>query len=168
MKVLRVPPDDLATIDALHAILAVCGRELHLRFGLAHWDPPYPLEQLREEAGTRALYAVRDENDLPVATFTLGPTPIPAYPASLWTPGSEPALYLNRLAVLPSLQGRGLGRLCMQEIESLARAGGYRALRFDALFEHPTLGAFYRSLGYAERGPFQIGPWPVVCFERVL
>jgi len=32
----------------------------------------------------------------------------------------------------------------------------------------PSLRAFYRRLGYVERGPFAVGPIPVICFEKVV
>ena len=63
-----------------------------------------------------------------VGTFTVGLTPIPDYPPHYFAPVA-PALYLNRLAIDPSLQRRGLGRACMAQIESIARAqggGGHR------------------------------------------
>ncbi len=161
MRAWRVGPDE---VDALHAILAECGRDLSTRLGLSHWNPPHPLESMRAEAITREVYAVEDAGAL-IATFTIGTTPLPAYPATLFTPNTDPALYLNRLAVRPALQNRGVGRWCLHQIETRALALGCRAIRFDAL---AFLIPFYRAQGYDERGPFQIGPHPVVCFERLL
>jgi len=51
----------------------------------------------------------------------------------------------------------------MAEVEPLARARGARAVRFGAVRAHQGL----RGLGYREVGPFQIGPVPVECFEKV-
>src|SRR6266571_3403108 len=114
VRAFRIGPDE---VDAVHAILAECGRDLSALLGLPHWDPPHPLEAMRADAASREVYAVDDAGQL-IATYTVGVTPLPAYPTSLWTPDTEPALYLNRLAVRPALQGRGVGRWCLGEIES--------------------------------------------------
>jgi GNAT superfamily N-acetyltransferase len=164
MRTRRLPPTE---VPRAHAILSACGRDLRARLGLGHWDPPYPLDDMRADAAAREVYLVEDGRRA-VATYTVGTKPIPDYPAALWTPDTEPALYLNRLAVKPKLQHRGLGRWCMTQIEERARTLGCRAVRFDGIAAHPSLRAFYVALGYAERGPFQIGPHPVVCFEKLL
>jgi GNAT superfamily N-acetyltransferase len=163
IAVRRVGPDEVAP---LHEIVRACGADLAARLGLHHWDPPLPLEELREHARTREVYAVLDGSRL-VGTFTVGLEAIPRYPREIFS-AVEPALYLNRLAVLPSMQGRGLGRACMAEVESLARDRGARAVRFDAVAAYTGLRAFYRRLGYAERGPFRLGELPVECFEKLL
>ena len=41
-------------------------------------------------------------------------------------------------------------------------------VRFDAFRDNAPLRAFYRRLGYVERGPFKVGTIPVVCFEKEL
>jgi GNAT superfamily N-acetyltransferase len=155
-----------AQVEPLHAILAACGRDLVARFGLHHWDPPYTLDKLRVDAATREVHGVFDDGKL-IGTFTVGAEPIPDYPRSYWSP-VEPALYLNRLAIHPSLHGRGHGRAAMALVEALARAQGARAVRFDAIAGHAPLLTFYRSLGYRDCGPFAIGDVPVECFEKVL
>jgi GNAT superfamily N-acetyltransferase len=155
-----------AHVEPLHAILAACGRDLHTRFGLSHWDPPYPLDRLRVDAALREVHAVYEDERL-VGTFTVGLEPIPEYPSAYWTP-VEPALYLNRLAIHPSLQGRGLGRACLGLVEAIACERGAQAVRFDAVAAHTALLAFYRSLGYRPAGPFLLGTLEVECFEKVL
>jgi GNAT superfamily N-acetyltransferase len=159
----RSGPDEVAP---LHEILRACGADLAARLRLRHWDPPLPLEELREHARTREVYAVLDD-DRPIGTFTVGLTPLPDYPGHIFS-AVAPALYLNRLAVHPSAQHRGLGRVCMAEVELLARARGARAVRFDAVAAHAGLRAFYRQLGYLERGPFLLGSLTVECFEKLL
>ena len=101
-------------MDGVHAILAECGRDLSDRLGLHHWNPPYPLDAMRADAATREVYAV-EQDGVEIATYTVGTTPLPSYPPTLWTPDTDPALYLNRLAVRPNRQGRGIGCWCLAE-----------------------------------------------------
>jgi GNAT superfamily N-acetyltransferase len=156
----RIGPAD---VERAHAILAACGRAMAAR-GLPNWDPPYPLDSMRAECTSRAVYVVR-EGGADVATFTFAPAPLRPYPDDVFAP-SRPALYLNRLAVVPERWGGGLGRWCMAEIESRAREAGAAVVRFDAFRDNVQLRAFYGKLGYVERGPFAIGSIPVICFEK--
>lgn len=57
--------------------------------------------------------------------------------------------WIYHLAVLPALQGRGIGRMLMQELEGCLRAVG--ATRLNLLVEQGNAGVadFYRKLGYA-------------------
>lgn len=147
MNARRVGPEE---IEPLHAIVEACGRDLERRFALSHWVPPYPLDQMRDDARTRSVFAVEDDGAI-VGTFTVGPSSLAGYTTTLWR-GPEPALYLNRLAVRPELQSRGVGRFAMNCVEEEARRGGFRSIRFDAIAALPPLRAFYRALGYEERG----------------
>jgi GNAT superfamily N-acetyltransferase len=151
-------------VEVAHALVAACGRTLRDRLGLSHWDPPYPRERMAEEAMTREVWLVSD-GATPVATFTLGADPITPYPEDVFDP-SVPAIYLNRLAVVPARWGGGIGTFCLGEVESRARAVGARAVRFDAARSHTRLDALYRRLGYQARGPAKIGAVDVICYEK--
>jgi GNAT superfamily N-acetyltransferase len=159
----RVGPDEL---EPLHRILIACGRALADDFDLHHWDPPHPIERFREDARTREVWSVELDRAT-VATFTVGLDPVPSYPKEYFAP-TGPALYLNRLAVLPAAQRHGLGRECMALVEARARELGCRAVRFDAIAAHEPLLRFYRRLGYRECGPFTLLGLPVIVFEKVI
>ena len=90
-----------------------------------------------------------------------------AIPAARFARGVR-ALYLNRLAVVPERWGGGLGAALMRRVEARAREVGARAVRFDAFRDNAPLRAFYRRLGYVERGPFRVGAIAVVCLEKEL
>ncbi len=157
----RLGPID---VEVAHALVASCGRALRERFGLSHWEPPYPRERMAEEAMTREVWLVSD-GATPVATFTLGADPITRYPDDVFDP-NVPAIYLNRLAVVPARWGGGIGTFCLREVESRARAVGARAVRFDAATSHTRIGTFYQRLGYVARGPAKVGSVDVTCFEK--
>lgn len=57
--------------------------------------------------------------------------------------------WIYHLAVLPALQGRGIGRMLMAELERRMHAIG--ATRLNLLVEPGNAGVaeFYRKLGYA-------------------
>ena len=168
----QVGPEE---IDVVHDILRLCGLDMKERLGLDHWVPPYPLEAMRRSAQERQIYAVSLEEQT-IATFTIGTEPPPHYRTvpgvwDVWDASVYLALYVNRLAVLPSLQGQGIGHQCMQTIEQMAQTQGCEAVRLDTSDKHRRLHTFYTKLGYQEKGSFTFftkmyGEIGMVCFEK--
>jgi ribosomal protein S18 acetylase RimI-like enzyme len=148
-------------------LLAVCGRHMSQAHGFDNWRAPYPLERLRADARERAVYAVEEQGTM-VATFTLGDRPVHPYDEAIWQRPGEPAVYVNRLAVLPAEQGRGLGRWCMRWIMGKAAKAGRLAVRLDVLEANTRLREFYRALGFAERGRREHSGYAFVCMERLI
>jgi GNAT superfamily N-acetyltransferase len=167
MRARRLRPRRLgaAEVERAHAILVAASRAL-ADAGFPNWDPPYPLSRMRTEAVSREIWLV-EERGRAIGTYTVTTRPPHRYPATRFARGVR-SLYLNRLAVLPARWGGGLGAALMAHVEERARAVGARAVRFDAFRDNAPLRAFYRRLGYVERGPFAVGPIPVVCFEKEL
>jgi len=152
-------------VEAARAILAAAGRAL-ADAGFPNWERPYPLWRMRAEAVSRQIWLV-EERGRAVGTYTITTRPPHRYPATHFARGVR-ALYLNRLAVVPARWGGGIGASLMRRVEDHARQAGARFVRFDAFRDNPPLRAFYRRLGYVERGPYHVGAIPVVCFEKEL
>jgi GNAT superfamily N-acetyltransferase len=169
LEIRKVGPD---TIEELHNILEECGQDMQVRFGLAHWVPAYPLHLMQRDAEVKSVFAVR-AGDRAMATFTIG-TQVPSYyDMTIWENPGAKALYVSRLAVLPALQGRGIGKWCMDTIERLAVAEDCTAVRLDAYDKHVELHEFYRRLGYRQRGVFRFntklyGETGAVFFEKIV
>jgi len=110
-----------AGVEEAHEVITRCSDHLKENFDLGeYWDPPYPLGLLRRDTEEREVYAARLEDNM-VATFTLDTEP-PAYfdlddYMAKWENPEAEAIYVFRLAVLPQLQGRGIGTWCMEWIE---------------------------------------------------
>ena len=60
--------------------------------------------------------------------------------------------YFGMLSIAPAQQGRGLGRLLIDAVESRCRAAGCRRMRIHIVNLREELPPFYRRLGYAETG----------------
>jgi ribosomal protein S18 acetylase RimI-like enzyme len=60
--------------------------------------------------------------------------------------------YFGMLSIDPALQGRGLGRALVDEVESRARAAGCRYMDIQVVNLREELPPFYRRLGYVETG----------------
>lgn len=60
--------------------------------------------------------------------------------------------YLGKLAIAPSMQGRGLGRRFVGAAEDLARAAGKSALELQTRIELLDNHAAFARMGFAETG----------------
>ncbi len=173
LSIKRIGPD---SVEAVHHILRECQQDMKSRLGLHHWDRSVPLEYLRYSTLEREVYLVC-KNEESIATFTVG-TPLPSHYRDapvlykMWGLSGLLALYVNRLAVLPTWQRQGVGSWCVLTIEELALKYGCDTVRLDAYSKHEGLLRFYQRLGYLRVGRFSLGlrsfgARDVVCFEKV-
>lgn len=164
-------PATIEEVPALHQILAACGFDMQARFGLSHWVPAYPIEAMLRHAESGHLYAVLEAGDR-VGTFIAATTGW-KYTHAHWADPAHRALYLNKLAIVPGQQARGLGRCCLAQVEQLAYAQRCPAIRFDAVTRHPVLARFYTAHGYQPKGDLTVTDplgrdWDVTLYEKLL
>lgn len=62
------------------------------------------------------------------------------------------ALFYERLAVLPSHRGRGIGRAMIAWLEHHARVGGARVVEVTVRSQQPDNRPYYQALGYRITG----------------
>jgi ribosomal protein S18 acetylase RimI-like enzyme len=157
-------------IDAVHTLLAAAGARLAAR-GFPNWIPPYPRERVAENVSDGIVWLVRDgvqgAGEI-VATYVLRPIPTHPYAGIDWHAPNAIARYLNRLAVDPRHQGRGIGSWCLQHVAEQCASDGASAVRCDVLQANIPLRRFYERNGFAERGQRFHSGWHFTVYERVL
>ena len=84
-----------------------------------------------------------------------------------FTPVKRP-LYLTGMAVAPTHQGQGLGRLAIEDAVRVAREWPADAVRLDAWDAEAGAGDFYLKCGFAERGRVKYKGSPLRYYEVVL
>lgn len=62
------------------------------------------------------------------------------------------------LAVAPTAQGRGIGRLLMEAVEDWSREQGYRLLHLEVFANNDKAQAFYQNLGFQPETSVMIKP----------
>jgi ribosomal protein S18 acetylase RimI-like enzyme len=72
--------------------------------------------------------------------------------ASVYVEIRGQAAYFGMLAVAPSCQGRGLGRIMVSAAEESGIGNGCKRMGIAVLSLRPELMPFYRKLGYLESG----------------
>jgi len=156
----------LKDIEEVHALLVMCGENMYKKLGLTHWYPYPTLDQFKKNVAAKTLYGVFTNNSA-VATFNLTNEPRTYYADNLWLQKGK-ALYVGNLGITPHLQGSGLGKWCMAQIEKIGIASNYDLIRFDALKAHPWLKSFYEKLGYIACESVKNNGLELVCFEKNL
>jgi ribosomal-protein-alanine N-acetyltransferase len=66
--------------------------------------------------------------------------------------GTREEAHLARIAVHPEWQGKGVGRLLLQDTVEYCRAQGCRALGLNTQFSNLRSQALYRAAGFRESG----------------
>lgn len=80
----------------------------------------------------------------------------------------EKPLYLTSMAVIPTMQRQGIGRLLVAEAVKQARAWPANAVRLNAFDADAGAGAFYAKCGFREVGRVTYRKAPLIYFELVL
>ncbi|HTJ45262.1 MAG TPA: GNAT family N-acetyltransferase [Kofleriaceae bacterium] len=173
MKIRAATIDDA---DELVALIDSAAAALTARLGPGYWSKRASPRRMREriEDSDPALLekgwfvaAERssDGEDL-VGVIALATRPFRAWKRQLWARPEEAALGVFDLAVHARAWRTGVGRALMRFAERTARARGLGWVRLDAFAENPHSNAFYRAIGYDERGEVSAGGVPLVLYER--
>jgi GNAT superfamily N-acetyltransferase len=156
-------PADAPMLAALHNAAAGA---LTARFGDGPWAA------LGNERGVElslrhARVRVGRDGKRIHTTLRLAPKKPWAIDVAYFTPVKRP-LYLTGMAVAVAHQGKGLGRLALEDAISVALAWPADAIRLDAYDALAGAGDFYAACGFANRGRVVYKGTPLVYFERLL
>jgi GNAT superfamily N-acetyltransferase len=171
LKTLKLTFATATNTDAaeLAALKAATAEDLTQRFGPGFWSSPPSergiLANMRMPKFSRFLVA--RSNHRIIGTLRLATKKPWAIDTAYFTPASQP-LYLTGMAVHPSHQHKGIGRLLMKQAESLARAWPADAIRLDAFDAAAGAGPFYAKCGYREVAHVVYKKDPLIYFELIL
>jgi GNAT superfamily N-acetyltransferase len=156
-------PDDVPAILALREAVA---QYLTQQYGKGPWSSIGSERGVLYHMRTSMIYVARAEGDHGlIASLRLCTKKPWAIDTRYFSACSAP-VYLTDMAVTPTLQRRGLGRLCLQEASRLGREWPADAIRLDAFDAAAGAGEFYRKCGYAEVGRVTYRSTPLIYFER--
>lgn len=164
MKLHPATPADAADIAALGVLVA---DDLTGKFGKGHWSSAPSERGIQFSIRRGAVFFLHRRRGKLIAMLALATRKPWAIDVGYFTPVARP-LYLTGMAVLPSLQGKGLGREALVDAVRVAREWPADAIRLDAYDAEAGAGGFYARCGYAERGRVTYRNTPLVYFELLV
>lgn len=130
------------------------------------WDEVYPNAQIiQEDITSGSAYGYIDDDSL-IGYMAMNETYSPEYNQVDWLCKSDKNLIIHRLCVMPSFQGKSIGKKLMQFSEDYAKQHHYNSIRLDAFSMNTHSLAFYEKLGYANVGSVQFRKGQFYCFEK--
>jgi GNAT superfamily N-acetyltransferase len=154
---------DVFDLVALHNATCDC---LTTRYGEGHWSSRSTERGVLFHMKTSRVYIARGDHGL-IATIALSTKKPWAIDKSYFGACDRP-LYVTGMAVAPSEQRKGFGRLCISEARRIAMEWPADALRLDAYDAAAGAGEFYRKCGFVEVGRATYRGNPLIYFEMLL
>ena len=154
---------DVAIIAALQNAAAGA---LTSRFGQGHWSS-LTTERSAALSQRHARVRVGIEGGRVVTVLRLAKKKPWAIDVSYFTPVKRP-LYLTGLAISVAHQGRGFGRLAVEDARVTAAAWPADAIRLDAYDAEAGAGPFYAKCGFKKRGRVVYKGNPLIYYELLL
>jgi GNAT superfamily N-acetyltransferase len=135
------------------------------------YGPGYWISGVTEKgvlfAMRRSTVFVGRSRDHLIATVALSERKPWAIDKSYFSASRRP-LYLTSMAVDPSDQRKGVGRLCIEEVRRTAMQWPADSIRLDAYDTAAGAGEFYRKCGFREVGRASYRDVPLIYFEMLL
>ena len=151
---------------AIAALRTSVAEHLTRRYGKGHWSSGVSEKSVLRTIKTSRVLVARNNRGI-IGTLRLETKKPWAIDLAYFKSVSRP-LYLHDMAVTPDLQGRGIGRLLVEEAKTVARAWPSEAIRLDAYDSDAGAGPFYAKCGFLEVGRKTYRGVPLVYFELML
>lgn len=153
ITVKRINFYDISSVLKIAKILNSCGRDMGIKYGLHHWDNPMikTLVIVGVCLIKNTIYLVED-NGKEVATFQVKK--------------KNDVLFFEKLAVMPSVGGKGYGSFCMKSIEKIAKESGLSKVQMEVYDKSQHAIDFYFHLGYKQVGKTETLKYTDVVMEK--
>lgn len=165
-----IRPANLDDIPQILSLTRACAAHL-VASGIYQWNETYPnREVFLNDVEREELYVLTDKGTL---QGCIVPTVIKdeEYESVDWIVPEGKHLYIHRLAVHPSYQGKGLAGKLMDYAETLGRESHFDSIRLDTFSRNPRSNALYQRRGYIRCGDIHLpkqSKLPFHCYELAL
>jgi ribosomal protein S18 acetylase RimI-like enzyme len=136
------------------------------QFGKGYWIANTTERGVLFRMRRGTVFVARDCGKL-IASLTLSTRKPWAIDTKYFSASKRP-IYLTGMEVIPGVQGKGIGRQCLDEACRIAREWPADAIRLDAYAETAGAGEFYRKCGFREVGRATYRKAPLIYFEMLI
>lgn len=162
----KLEPAEESDVKAILALKRAVAEHLTKEFGKGLWSSFGTEVGVAHSVRSPTLWVAKRRAKL-IAMLRLATKKPWAIDAAYFTTCKTP-LYLTDMAVVPELQGQGIGRECLVQARRIATDHPAQAIRLDAYDAAAGAGAFYAKCGYREVGRVVYKKSPLVYFETLI
>ncbi len=152
-KLIIVETTNISQLTKVASILNACGKDMAEKYDLHHWDNSY-----FKSFVIVIMCAIKNDvyllynGDKAVATFM--------------TKKQKDSLHFEKLGTLPSESGCGIGSLCMDKIEEIAKQGGCEKVVMEVYEPSQHAISFYEHRGYKMAGTTETLKYKEIRMEK--
>jgi|TARA_B110000003_G_scaffold255917_1_gene273090 ribosomal protein S18 acetylase RimI-like enzyme len=157
-------------LDRIKCIAEACAKDM-INNNIFQWNENYPSKDVfKDDIENNSLYVCKS-GSMVIGCIMLCSEKDKVYKDVNWLTKDYKNLYLHRLAVDPSFQKNGIGRLLMDFAEKYAKNNKYKSIRLDTFSKNKRNNKFYRSRKYVQLDdvffPMQ-SEFPFHCYEKII
>ncbi|MFH6603206.1 GNAT family N-acetyltransferase [Maribacter algicola] len=160
----------ISEITDILTITKACAEHM-AQNGILQWNEHYPTRTAFENDLNRDELFVIGINGKIIGTIVISTFMDAEYEPIQWLTPNENNIYIHRLAVHPSKQGKGYAKKLMDFAERHARERGYVSIRLDTFSQNEHNQRFYERRGYRKLADIYFpkqSKHPFHCYELVL
>lgn len=131
------------------------------------WNEFYPFMKFEDDILNQEMYVIENEDNI-IGSFALSTYDDPDYKNIEWLSKDKKFLYLNRLVILPTEQGKGYAKQAMKFIEEYAKNNNYQVIRLTVYKDNKYAIGLYEKLGFikVEKGYWQLEDKIFIGYEK--
>ena len=156
-------------IPELLAITSACAKHM-ISQDIFQWNEQYPSKTAFENDVLRKeLYVLTSEEKI-IGCIVLTPKMDEEYLPIKWLTSNQNNLYIHRLAIHPTFQGKGFAQKLMNFAEEFAIKNNYNSIRLDTFSKNDRNQKFYELRAYKKLGNIYFpkqSEFPFYCYERL-
>mgnify|MGYP000170959375 CR=1 FL=1 len=142
-----------------------------INMGIYQWNEEYPSKKAFEtDIERNELYVLEDAKKI-LGTVVISTLMDDEYVPVKWLTPNSNNVYIHRLSVDPSFQGKGYAQKLMDFAENFAREKGFISVRLDTFSQNQRNQKFYETRGYQKLEDIAYpkqSEHPFHCYELVL
>jgi len=137
----------ISEIPDIMRITKACAAHM-IRKGIYQWNEHYPnADAFEKDIERQELYVLLIDEKIR-GTLVISTLMDEEYKSVSWATENGNSVYIHRLAVHPSFQGKGHAQELMNFAENYARQKAFASLRLDTFSQNKRNQQFYETRGY--------------------
>ena len=157
-------------IESILSITKACANTMIAK-GIYQWNDYYPnYTAFKTDVERKELYVLVNQSEI-VGCIAISTFMDQEYNSINWLTESSNNIYIHRLAIHPSHQGKGFAQQLMDFAERFTIENNYTSIRLDTFSQNRRNQNFYELRGYKRLGDIYFpkqSEYPFHCYELVL